>query len=118
MGGIAERQRRLDEGRRRTVSERLDLAVTNALAAVAAAADKRPKQAEADEQQQSATHSFPTFPVYNRGILLGPSWPAEPRRVGRKAPHEPNRPGERRKPLTLLASTAQAQTLMESRTTG
>jgi hypothetical protein len=32
------------------------------------AADKRTEQAEADEQQQSATHSFPTFPVYNRGI--------------------------------------------------
>ena len=49
--------------------ERVDDAVTNP----APTAGDGSEQTEVEQKQHSATHSFPTFPVYNRGIRGGPS---------------------------------------------
>jgi hypothetical protein len=67
---FAERQRRLDDRRRGQMVDGLNLAVANAVGVVTAA-DERTEQTKVDEEQQSATHGFPTFRLYNRVILGG-----------------------------------------------
>ena len=45
----------------------LSLTVTSAVRVVTT--NEGAEQTEVDEEQQSVTHGFPTFPLYNRGIL-------------------------------------------------
>jgi hypothetical protein len=55
------------DGRRRAVFDGSNQAITTA-ATVVLATSQQAQQTGSERQQQSAMHSFPTFPVYNRGI--------------------------------------------------